>query len=134
MLRIVGIVIDSGHGAELIEPFDQHAFCVKVGKSEGTLNIFHSFGLAPFFYGLQEFRRYFEVVDEIDPTEADIFLVPGGIGTVVDDTCDAPYDFPVFISQKVFGFTKFESRVFLLIECVQHVVVEVRYGIGILFV
>ena len=128
------MIVDGCHGAELVESFDQHTFCVEVGKSKRSLNVLHPFGFTPFFYGLQKSGRYFKVVDEVDPTETDIFFVPGGIGTVIDNTCDAPYDFSVFISQKVLGLTELECRIFLLIECIQHVIVEVRYGIRILFV
>lgn len=134
VLWIVGMIVDGCYGVELVEFFDQYIFCVEVGKFKRVLNVFYFFGFILFFYGLQKFGRYFKVVDEVDLIEMDIFFVLGGVGMVIDNICDVFYDFFVFISQKVFGFIEFECCIFFFIECIQYVVVEVRYGIRIFFV
>lgn len=60
--------------------------------------------------------RYFGVVDKINPAEAYLFLIPSLVGFLIDDGGYASYDFVVLISKKIIGFTKFESRIFLLVE------------------
>ena len=51
MLRIVGIVINGGHGAELVESFDEHTFGIEVCESQRALYMCHSPFFSPFFHG-----------------------------------------------------------------------------------
>ena len=125
VLGIIRIVVDCRHGAELVKSFYQHTFCIEVGKSQWALDVCHAFGFAPFFYGFQQCRRYFYVIDEIYPAETYIFFIPFLIGFMVDNGCYTAYQFIIFISQKVFGLTKFKRSVFLFVERIKHIVIKI---------
>ena len=134
MLGIIGIVIDSGNGGQLVEAFNQSPFCIHIGEAQRPLQFSHSALLAPRFYRIDECLAHFFVVDEVDPTKANHFLIPSAISTVVNDSCYATYNFSILQSQEIFGFTKFESRIFRCGESVEHILVQIRHAVRIVFV
>ena len=81
----------------------------------------------PLLDGTYKGFRYFGVVDKVNPAETYFFLIPGLIGFIVDNGCYASYDSIILISKKIVGFAKLESGVFLLVEGVEHIIVEVGY-------
>src|SRR3712207_3119582 len=128
------MVVDGGHGAELVESFDEHPFGIEIGKSERTDNVCHAPFFSPLLHRLDECGRYFEVVEEIDPSEADVLASPFFIGMAIDDSGYASYYLSVSVGEKVIGLTKLERRVFLFIEGIQHVVVKVGHRVRIILV
>ena len=132
--RIVGMVVDGCHGAELVESFDQHTFCVEVGKSERSDNVSHAPFLPPIFYGSYQCGGYFRVVDEINPSETDVLGTPFFVSAVVDDSGYTTYYLIVLVGEEVIGFTELERCVFLLVECVKHIVIQVGHGIGVILI
>ena len=134
MLRIVGIVINGGHGAELVESFDEHTFGIEICESQRALYMCHSPFFSPFFHGANQGIGDFRIIDEVYPAEADFLFVPGLVCLVVDDGSYTSYDFTFPISQEIVGFTKFECSVFLLVEGVEHVIEKVGDGIRVVFV
>jgi len=94
----------------------------------------HAPFLAPFFNGMYKGLRYFGVIDKVNPAEAHLFLVPGLVGFMVDDGGYTSYDFIILVSKKVIGFAKFESGIFLLVEGIEHIIVEIGHRIRIVFV
>ena len=131
---IVGVVVYAVHGAQLVIPLGEHAFQVHVGESQRPHHLVHSPFFSPVLYGLQQQSRYFCVIDEVNPSESDGLLIPLLVGLVVDDGAYASHYLPVASCQEPFCFTEAESRVLLLVECVQGVLQEVGYGIGVVLV
>ena len=131
---VVGIVVDGGHGAQLVESFYQHAFGIHVGEAQGALDVGHAPFASPLFDGADQCFGHFCVVREVYPSEAHFLFAPCLVGAVVDDGGHASHQLAVFVGQEVVGFAKLESGVFLFAECAQHVVVEVGHGVGIVFV
>ena len=54
MLRVVRVVVDGGHGAQLVEAFYQHALRVHVGESQRTDYLCHALLAAPLFCGTEQ--------------------------------------------------------------------------------
>ena len=134
VLRIVRIVVNGCHGAELIEAFDQHAFRIEVCEAQRALYVSHSTFFSPFFYRVDQGIGYFRVINEINPAETDILFIPGFISLVVDYGSYAAHYFIVLVSQEILCFTEFKRRILLFIESVEHVVVEIGNGVGVAFV
>ena len=124
---IVGIVVDGGHGAQLVEAFYQHAFGIQVGEAQGTLDVRHAPFFAPLLHGAYQGFGHLRVINEVYPAEAHFLLLPRIIGFVVDDGGHAAHELAVLVGQEVVGLAKLEGGVLLSVEGVQHVVVEVGY-------
>ena len=107
---------------------------IHVGESERTFNFVHAAFASPLLDGVDECTADVEVVNKINPPEAYYLFVPGFIGTVVDDGSHTAHDFAVAHCQKVVGLAKFECCILLRRKGVEHVVVEVGYGVGVVFV
>lgn len=113
MLGIVGIVVDGGHRGELVEALNEHALGIHIGKSERALDFVHATLLAPSLHRVDKSTAHFEIVDEVNPSEAYALLIPRFVGATVDDGRHAPDDFPVLvIGQEIVGFAKFEGGIF----------------------
>ena len=110
-VAIVGIVVDDRERGEVVESFHQEAFLVEVRKAEGAFDLGAAARLAPSRYGVGEQADHFEVVDEIDPAEADHFLFPALVGVMVDDTRYAAHDFTVAIGEVKYSFAEFKRRI-----------------------
>ena len=131
---IVGVVVDSGHGAELVETFNQHTFRIEIGESERSGNVSHAPFLSPVFYCFDESGGYFRVVNEVYPPETDVLATPFLVGTVVDNSGYTSYDLVILVCQKIICFTEFECCILTLVKCIEHIVVKVGDGVRIALV
>ena len=131
---IVGVVVDSGHGTELVETFNQHTFRIEIGESERSGNVSHAPFLSPVFYRFDESGGYFRVVNEVYPPEADVLATPFLVGTVVDNGGYTSYDLVILVCQKIICFTEFECCILTLVKCIEHIVVKVGDGVRIALV
>ena len=131
VLRVVGIVVERGHGAQLVESVGQHALGVHVGEAQRANHLGHALAASVVFHGLHQGFRHFGVVYEVDPSEAHTLALPLLVGVVVDDGGHAAYHLSVFVSDVIFSLAKLERRVLVLVQRV-HVVAE-QVG-GIIFV
>jgi hypothetical protein len=95
----------------MLETLHQEAFAVHVGEAEGTLDLRGALGAAPRDDRVDERLRHVEVLDEVDPSEADGLLLPFLVGLVVDDGGDAADDFPVPPGQIQFPLAEREGRI-----------------------
>ena len=91
----------------------------------------HAAFLSPFLHGADEGFGDFRIVDEVNPSEADVFLVPGLVGLVVDDGGYASYYPVVLVGEEIVSFTELECSILLLVEGVEHVVVKVGDRVGV---
>ena len=67
---VVWIVIESGKWSYLIEPVDQKAFLIHIGKSERSYYGVHSIALSPQLDSVDESSQDVYVVDEVKPAES----------------------------------------------------------------
>ena len=113
VLRIVGIVVDGGHGRELVKALHKHTLSVHVGKAKGAFYLGHAALLAPLFYGVDKGCAHLHVVNKVYPAKAHRLAVPRLVGTTVDNGSHAAHYFTIAQSQKVVGFTKLEGGILL---------------------
>ena len=100
MLRIIGVIIDGGHGAYLLEPFDKHSFVVHVGESHRSYDGFHPFGAPPFAYGVEKRVGHFGVILEVHEPETQAFLAGTLVYLMVDYAGDASHRLAVAVSHE----------------------------------
>lgn len=127
MLGIIGIVVDGGHGAQLVESPGKHAFRIHISKAKRTYHIVHSLRLAIVFYSLQKSLGHFTVVDEVDPAKTHRLAVPSLVGLVVDDSSDTTRQLSVLIGKKIFGLAKLKSGIAVLAEGIHFVAEQVGH-------
>ena len=125
--RIVFMVVDSDHGAGLVESFHEHSFRVEVRETERPCDDRHAALPAPFCHGVQERFEHFPVLDEIYPSETDVFRIPSFICLAVDDGGDPSGEFPVFVCKEKFGFAEIKSGIGLPVESHRIVRTQVRH-------
>ena len=75
-LAVVGEVVDDREGGVVLEPFHQEAFPVHVGEAEGSLDFPGAPRAAPGDDRIHERFGHVEILDEVDPAEADGLLLP----------------------------------------------------------
>ena len=131
---IVGIVVDGGHGAQLVEAFYQHALGIHVGEPQGALDVRHAPFFAPLLDGADEGFGHLRVINEVYPAEAHFLLLPRLVGPPVDDGGHAPRQLALLVGQEVLCLAELEGGVLLFVEGVQHVVVEVGHRVGVVLV
>lgn len=112
MLRIIGIIIDGSHGAELVEALYEHSFMVHVGEPERSDDPVHSLFLAPFFNSVEQCARHLYLIGEIDEAEAHVAGTGLLVDQIVDDACDAAHRPAVFVSDKATRLAEIERWVF----------------------
>ena len=132
--RIVRVVVDSGHGTKLIESFDQHSFRIEIGKSERAGNMSHAPFFSPVFHCFDECGRYFGIVDKVYPSETNVLTFPLFVRLIIDNCSYTSYNFIVPVCEEIICFTEFECCVFLLVEGVEHVVIEVGHRVRVALV
>ena len=93
---VIGIVVEAGERAQMLETFHQKAFLVHIGESPGTAYVGASPLSAPFGHGVDQRFQNRLVFDEVQPAEADEFLFV--IGLVVDDGGHAAHNLTAAIS------------------------------------
>ena len=134
VLRIVGKVVDRRHGRELVEAVDEHALRVEVGEAERPHQLRAAVLARPVFGLTQQGAAHFQIVDEIDPSEARRLFVPRAVGLVVDDARHTPHDFPVASRQVEIGFAKFKRRVLFRVVCVEHILEQIGHGVSVVLI
>ena len=130
-LRVVGVVVEGVHRTQFVETFDEHTFLVGVLDAHRTLYVVHAAFLTPLFYGIDECAAYFDVFDEVNPSEANVLYVPGFISLMVYDSYYASCNLSVFISQEELHVAEFASWVLLWIEDVPEVECQIGHSIRI---
>ena len=106
---IVFIVIQGGHGAELVETISQHTLRIHIREAQRTDDFLHTFLLTVFLYGIQQGTHHLCIVNEVQPAETDTWALPLLVVSVIDDSCHTAYHFSVAISQEIFGLTEVEG-------------------------
>ena len=79
----------------MLEPFHQEAFPVHVGETEGALDLRRAPGAAPGDDRVDKRLGHVEVLDEVDPAEADGLFLPLLIRLAVADGGHAADGLPV---------------------------------------
>ena len=134
VLRIVRIVVDGGHGAQLVETFNQHTFRVHVRETQWTDHLRHTFLTPPLLNGIKQRLGHFYVVNEVYPAETYALAVPPFIGAMVDDGGNTTDNLAFAVGQEIVCFAKLKGSIFLLTKGVQLVAVQVGSVVFVPFV
>ena len=114
VLRVIIIVIEGGHRAELVESGGEHALGIHVGEAEGTDDLGHALAAAPVLDGPKQGATDVLIVDEVNPSEAHGRALPLLVVAAVDDAGDTAHEPPVLIGEKILGLAELEGSIFLL--------------------
>src|SRR6266850_2110251 len=131
---VVGVVVHRRHRPELVESLDQHAFAVHVGEPQRPVDCVHTPRHGPRFDGRAEGARDLEVIDEIDPSEARVPLIPRLDVALVDDAGDAPDDLAATEGQPVLRLTEIERGIMIAVQRFSLVKIERRDPAVVVFV
>ena len=134
VLRIVSVIIDGRHGAELVESPDEHTLRVHIGKSKRTYHILHTFLFTILFHSIQESLRNLTVVDEVNPSEANGFLSPLIVCLMVDDSSDATCQLSILIGKIILCLAELERSVLILAQGIHFVAEKIRHIVFVAFV
>ena len=97
----------------MLEPFHQETFPVHVSESEGALDLRRAPLAAPRDDRVHERLGHVEVLDEIDPAEADGVLLPFLVGLAVEDGGYAADNLSVPTGEVQLPFTEGQGGVFI---------------------
>ena len=111
MYAVVGEIIKSGYRRLPVEALHQQSLLVHVGEAPRPVHGLQPLLAAPFGHGINQCLSDLDVVYHVQPSEADILLVPVGVGVVVDDAGDASYYLSVLVCQPVTALAVSKSRV-----------------------
>ena len=125
VLGIVRIVVDGGHGTQLVKAFNQHTFRVHVREAQWTDHFRHTFFAAPLLDGIEQCTRHVNVVDEVYPAKTYALAVPAFVGTAVNDGGNTTDNLAVAIGQEIICFAKLKGSILFLTKGVQLVAVQV---------
>ena len=134
VLWIVGVVVCRSLSAKLVVTVEEHSLGVHIGETERTDNLLHTFRLAVVFYCLEECFRHFDIVNEVDPTEANRLALPFLVGTVVDDSSHTTHSLTVAVCHEVLSLAEVEGCILVLTEGVHLIEVEVGHVVRITFI
>ena len=134
VLRIVSVIVDGRHGAELVESPDEHTLRVHIGKSKRTYHILHAFLAAIFLNGIQKSLRNLTVVDEVNPSESDGFLSPLAVCLMVDDSSNATCQLSILIGKIILCLAELERSVLILAQGIHFVAEKIRHIVFVAFV
>ena len=134
MLRVVGIVVDGGHGAHLVISPGEHPFMVHVGEPHRTNNLFHAAVTSPLLHGVEKRVANLGVVNEFYETEAHGRLSGALVDNVVDDAGDAPYGFAVAVGHERLGLAEVKRGVLVGAERVDVVLQQRGNEAGVPFI
>ena len=113
MLHVVRIVVQDSHRHQVLVSFHHQALFVHVRQAHRTIHLGHSALLAPCGYSVQQSLAHLQVVDEIEPPEAQVMVMPMCVSLVVDQRCYTPYHFAVLVSQKQFVLAEIHHGILL---------------------
>ena len=134
VLRIVGMIVDGGHRADLVEAHDEHALVIQIGESHGAVYGVHALLARPLFDGGEEGVDHLLVVDKVHEAEASAVLIPDAVSGVRNDARDASDDAFAPIGQIVDGFAILEGRVFISRQGDHLFVDQPRHIVGVALV
>lgn len=112
MARIVGVVVDRGHSAELVEAFDEHPLVIHVAESHRADYLLHSALARPVFDGAHHGVDNGFVVDEVDKAEAGFLAARTLVGQTVDYGRHTSGGTPVGVCHEGLGLAMVERRIF----------------------
>ena len=95
--RVIGIIIDGRHRADLMKSIYQHTFAVHIGEPERPVDGLQAAFPGPIFDSSKQPGWNFRVVDKVDPAEAQVGLFPLLDVSRVEDSSDPPDNLPIFI-------------------------------------
>ena len=125
MLRIVWIVVYGGLCTELVKSPCEHSLRIHIGKPKRSDDFFHTLFPAPCLNGRKQSLRHFDIVDEVDPSEAHTLLLPAVVCLMIDDGGYSSCHLPVFICKEILCFAKIESGIFICRQRVNLVTMKV---------
>ena len=131
---IIGVVVDGRHGGKLVETVDEHAFSVHIGESEGADNLVAAMFTGPFFGSVEQCLAHFQVVDEVNPSESTVVVVPDAVGLVVLDACHTSHNLSVAESKEKVSLTEGEGVVALGVVGFIHILQQIGHRVGIFLV
>ena len=134
VLRIIRIVVTGRHRAEPVKAPRQHTLGVHVGKAQRSYDILHALLPAIVLYGLEQGIRHIQVVDEVNPAEAHVLLLPLLVGFVVDDGSHTSDHLPILHGKVILSFAEVKGRIPVFRQRVQLVAVEIGHIVGIALV
>ena len=111
VLGVVLVVVDGGHGSQLVESPDEHALGVHVGESKWPHHGVHALLSSVVLNGFHQCGRHLAVVNEVYPPEAHGFLLPPFVGFMVDDGGNAAAQLPFLVGQEVLSLAEVEGGV-----------------------
>ena len=68
---------------------------VEIRKTYRTVQRVHTTFFPPCYNGIQQRTTYFKIINEVEPSKADMFVIPLLIGLMIDDTGDTSHGFAV---------------------------------------
>ena len=134
VLLIVGIVVDGGLCAQLVEALNQAPFGVHVGEAERSGDLRHAFAFRPVNHCTIERIHHFLVVDEIDKTKAALCLAGALVHQFVDNASDAAHRLIVAIRHEKCALAKLVSGIFFRKKSGEHIVRKVGNVVLIAFI
>ena len=134
VLRIVGVIVDRGHGAELVEAHDEHALGIEVGEAKRANHGGHALALAPSLNGVEESLCHLYVIHEIYPAKAHVFLAELLVGAIVDDGGHATGELAILISHEILRLAEVKGDVLVTAESVHVIKKQSRGIIGVALV
>ena len=111
MLPVIGIIVFQHEGTDVVEPFHDAAFIVKIRETEGAADLGHAMLLAEGDHRIDEAPGDLHVIDEIHPSEAHFGMVPVPVGNLVDDGHDTAAELAVLVSQELGGLAVAGHRI-----------------------
>ena len=112
MVLIIGIIVFQVERADVVETFHDAAFVVEVRESERAGDLCHPMLPAEIDNSIQERLGNLLVIDEIDPAETDLAVVPVAVCDVVDNGGNTPHNLPfLIVSQVLLAFCILSHRI-----------------------
>ena len=116
VLGVIGVIIDSSHRAHLVEALYKHTFWIHISKAQWADHLCHSFLASPVLNGFEKRTTHLNVINEINPSEADTLTIPALVGPAIDNACNTAYHFSVLIGQEILSLAELESSILVFAE------------------
>ena len=123
MTDVVRVVIEGGHDGGVFVALEEESFVVKIRKADRSVETIHAVLFAPCSHRVKESFGDLEVIDEVEPSEPNVFESPFLVRASVDDAGDTSDGFVIAVRHPELVVAYFERRVHLGIEAV-HLVKE----------
>ena len=134
VLRIIRIVVDNIGCGKTVEAFDKHSLTIHIGKTKWSYHFGHSMFTAKLLHRLQQGTRHILVVNEVEPSEANLLLLPLFVGAMIDDGSHSSHHLSSSQGQVILRLTELEGRVSFLRQSVLFIESDERNSILIIFI